>query len=137
MAKKSKKRKSRSKPRFNVTNGVIMPMVIGNALTQGFFGVSLRAFVTNRAPFGANNNNNSWEITAPELFASIMGDNDHYGTDYSFTKAVRYNLSKNYGQMLPVLFLARPAFKMIENVTSPLRRPINKALKASGVGVMV
>jgi hypothetical protein len=141
MAAKRKQKRRKSKPRFNVVKQGVVPLVLANATTMGLFGVSLRAFVTGKAPFGVSgpNNNNSWEITGAELFRSLTGDNAHMSSEWQsaggLTAAMKHNF-KNHGAMMVGTIIAVP---MIEKAASrflrQLRNPINKTLK--GTGVMV
>jgi hypothetical protein len=141
MARKSKMKKRRSKPRFNVVKQGVVPLVIANATTQGLFGVSLRAFVTGKAPFGTANpdGNNSWEITGAELFRSLTGDNSHMSTLWQnkggIPAAIQYNLQQGGLRMVGTIIAAPMIEKAASRLLRSVRTPINRTLK--GTGVMV
>lgn len=141
MPAKRKVKRKRSKPRFNVVKQGVVPLVLANATTQGLFGVSLRAFVTGQAPIGSQlpNNNNSWEITATELFRSLTGDNSHMAQNWQdmggLGAAVRHNFKKNGAMMIGTIIAVPMIEKAASRLLSRVRSPINKTLK--GTGVMV
>ncbi len=114
-------------------------MVIANATTMGLFGTSLRAFVTNKTPMGGDMNNNSWEITAKELFDLAIGGNGGiapYWQDLGgLPKIIRYNFDKHGMMMIGTIVAAPVIEKMASRALKSVRNPINRTLK--GTGVMV
>ncbi len=140
MAKrKGKSKPRRSKPRFNVVKGAVLPLVMLNATTMGLFGVSARAFITNRKPFGGDNNNNSWEITGKELIDLAMGGNGGiapYWQDLGgLPKIIRYNFDKHGMMMIGTIIGAPIIEKVASKALRSVRTPVNRLLKPAGVMV--
>ena len=110
-----------------------------NAITQGLFDTNLKEF----AGFGdRTSTDNSWEISATELFGALFGGNagvaSNWGSGtYSPTVSgvIRRNLKENGGMMLAQLIGIPIAFKMGRKL---LRKPItmtNKLIAPAGVRV--
>jgi len=133
--RKSPKRRSRKQPikLLNIAQGV----VVGNAITQGFFSTSLAEFTTGRIngafrPGGDGQSN----VTLPELlgFASTPAGLGRNATN-SLIDVMRTNIMRPGTPTMVVgtLLLAGPAFKLGKKAMSGLIRPINKQLKTTGV----
>tara|TARA_Y100000004_G_scaffold21358_1_gene21751 strand:- start:740 stop:1168 length:429 start_codon:yes stop_codon:yes gene_type:complete len=142
MAKrKGKSKPRRSKPRFNLVKGAVVPLVMLNATTMGLFGVSARAFITGKAPFGVAGpkNNNSWEITGAELLRSLTGDNSHMSQDWQnaggLGAAVKYNFKKHGAMMVGTIIAAPIIERTASNLLRSVRTPVNRMLKPAGVMV--
>ena len=140
MAKRKMKPKRRSKPRFNLVKGAVLPLVMLNATTMGLFGLSARAFITGKAPFGTAgpNNNNSWEITGAELLRSLTGDDSHMSTDWQekgLAGAIKYNFKQNGLMMVGTIIAAPMIEKAASNALRSVRTPVNRLLKPAGVMV--
>ena len=107
-----------------------------NAITQGLFDTNLKAF----AGFGSpNETDNSWELSATELFGRLFGGNAGQTTEWQnmggVSAAIQRNLRVNGGMMLAQLIGIPIAFKMGRKL---LRKPItmtNKLIAPAGVRV--
>ena len=133
--RKAAKRRTKKQPikLLNIAQGV----VVGSALTQGFFGTSLIEFTTGRIngafkPGGDGQSN----VTLPELlgFASTPAGLGTGATN-SLVDVMKANFLKPGTPTMVVgtLLLAGPAFKLGKRAMAPLLRPINKQLKMTGV----
>lgn len=135
-------RKSRRTKTFNIASALEAGL-IGNALTRGFFNVSIGEFVMSTAPMGQS------QITARELFSGLTGGS--FGTmtkqnmgalgtvsmGNTFGNTVRSNLQANAGPMVASLILIPAGFKVFNKLSSKPRSLTNKALKMSGLPLRV
>ncbi len=133
--RKAPKRRSKKQPikLLNIAQGV----VVGNAITQGFFSTSLVEFTTGRinGAFRPGSDGQS-NVTLPELlgFANSPAGLGANATN-SLMDVMRTNIMRPGTPTLVIgtLLLAGPAFKLGKKAMSPLLRPINKQLKMTGV----
>jgi len=117
--------------------------LVANAAIGGLFGTNLPTFITGKnlaGGFGSNGNNNSWEITLPELGNLIMGGSG--GIASSFTQdgrtglpaAIRKNIKDNGFDSLVQMALIPVGFNVARKVLrKPLLNPTNRALKSIGI----
>ena len=104
-------------------------------MTKGFFDTDLKAF----AGFGERyETDNSWEISATELFGMIFGNNGGMSTEWQgrggLSAVVKRNLSTNGGMMVAQLIGIPLAFKYGRKLLGKsLIRPANKLLAPAGV----
>ena len=141
---RTKRSPSRRAKTFNLAS-LAESALIANAVTSGFFNVTLGEFVgkTNLAPN---------QITARELFRGITGTGSGYGTQVlggmapggyqltvgePFGKTVKANLQNNGVQMIGSLILIPVGFRAFNKLTSKPRSQINRALRMGGVPVKV
>jgi hypothetical protein len=142
MARRKAKRKSRRKQPIKILN-LAQGVVVGNAVTMGLFGTSLRTFLTEgwmQDSWKTSGNPSSWdnsfEITLGEMFRSPTQGrrmSGEAGAPWSMGKVLQHNLRNNGPMMVGTLLLAGPAFKFGTRALAPLLRPVNKQLKPSGV----
>jgi len=86
--------------------------------------------------FGANGDNNSWEITLPELGNMLMGGNAGVAGSYvgGFPAAIRRNIKVNGLSALGQMITIPLAFKIGRKVLAkPLINPINRAARSVGI----
>ena len=105
-----------------------------NAVTKGFFDTDLKTF----AGFGSYSEyDNSWELTASELFGGIFGSNMGMDTkNYNLQKVLARNLKANGGMMIAQLIGIPIAFKFGRKILGKqLITPVNRMLKPAGVRV--
>ena len=138
------KRAPRRAKTFNLAS-LAESALIANAVTSGFFNVTLGEFVgkTNLAPN---------QITARELFRGVTGQGAGFGTEVTggtapggyqltlgnpFGQTVKTNLQNNGVQMISSLILIPVGFRAFNKLTSKPRSQINRALKMGGVPVKV
>ena len=117
--------------------------LVANAAISGLFGTNLPTFLTGKnvaGGFGSNNNNNSWEITAPELLNLIMGGTGGIANNYVYEgkrglgAAIRKNIRTNGTDALVQMALIPVMFNIGRKVLrKPLLNPTNRALKSIGV----
>jgi len=106
-----------------------------NAITKGFFDTDLKAF----AGFGsAIETDNSWEVSATELFGLLFGNtggmSDTYRAQGGLPVIVKRNLRLNGGMMLAQLIGIPIAFKYGRKLLGKnLITPANRLLKPAGV----
>ena len=140
MAKRKggKKRSYRRKQNINVL-GLAQGMIVGNAVTRGFFNTSIMEFITGRID-GKTGGGSSEQITLPEVFGMKKSHQTYGGiaTNYDkfgggFTWAVAQNLSRGGLPMLATIFLTPVAFKFGKKAMRPLLTPVNNAFRGSGV----
>lgn len=134
---KSKRRTSR-KTKFNVGKAAETALV-ANAAIGAIFGTTLPTFITGRSMggtgFGENGNNNSWELTIPELFNGLMGGNAGMASGYTIQKAIRHNLKSNGPSAIGQMVLIPLAFRFGRKLLAkPLINPTNRMLKSAGLG---
>jgi len=121
--------------------------LIANAVTQGFFDVSLQDFMF------STTGGTRGQITGRELLSGITGGS--FGTIYTerraqigggstynsvgqpFAAQVRENLSNNGAAMVGQLILIPAGFKVFNKLTRKPRGTLNKALKMSGLPMKV
>tara|TARA_B100000767_G_scaffold271453_1_gene297132 strand:+ start:390 stop:884 length:495 start_codon:yes stop_codon:yes gene_type:complete len=160
--KSRKMKKSRSPKSINLF-GVAEAALIGNAVTQGFFGVGLGDFFLNKdgGPSGSLSTRVN-QITAREIISGITGMSGGYGTSGTQTvplvgggkvtqnvyagsagmggglsAAIKTNLAENGGQMLASLVIIPVAFRVGSRLTRKPRALVNKAGKMAGLPVRV
>jgi len=106
-----------------------------NAITKGFFDTDIKAF----AGFGdSSETNNSWEISATELFSLLFGANGGMSTEWQsmggLPAAIKRNLRVNGGMMLAQIIGIPIAFKYGRKLLGKnLITPANRLLKPAGV----
>jgi len=109
-----------------------------NAITKGLFDTNLKAF----AGFGdSTETDNSWEISATELFGALFGGTAGIGRTwggglYSPTVmgVIQRNLKTNGGMMMAQLIGIPIAFKYGRKLLGKnLITPANRLLKPAGV----
>ena len=105
-----------------------------NAVTKGLFDTDLKAF----AGFGEKSEyDNSWEITATELFSGLFGGTMGMSSDWQqrgLMKAIQRNLKSNGGMMVAQLIGIPIAFKYGRKLLGKsLITPANRLLKPAGV----
>ena len=78
---------------------------------------------------------NSWEITAPELFNLAIGGGGGMDTkNWDLMKVVKRNMQANGLQSVATAVLAPMAFKFARQVLSkPVINPANRMLKRVGI----
>jgi len=121
--------------------------LIANAVTQGFFDVSLQDFLM------SSTGGTRGQITGRELLSGITGGS--FGTQYTerraqigggstyssvgqpFGQQVRENLSNNGAAMIGQLILIPAGFKVFNKLTRKPRSTLNNALKMSGLPMKV
>lgn len=142
MARRSNKRKTQRKSRrsknFNLLN-VAEAVVIGGAVTQGVFGMSLMPFLTEGwLTSQTDASDNSWELSLGELVKGVIPGGEGFGfKDYSMAQSFRKNLRAGGPMMLGTLILAPIAFKAFKTLTRKPRSVANKLLKGTGIPVVV
>ena len=110
-----------------------------NAVTQGLFDTNLKEF----AGFGdRTSTDNSWEISATELFGALFGGNAGIGSTWgsgtyspTVSGVIRRNLKENGGMMLAQIIAIPIAFKYGRKL---MKKPIaaaNKLIAPAGVRV--
>ena len=131
--KSSTTRRRRSPKTTNVSN-IAQNLLVLNAVTKGMFDTDLKAF----AGFGEKSEyDNSWEITAQELFSGLFGGNMGMSGDWQqrgLMKAIQRNLKENGGMMVAQLVMIPIAFKFGRKLLGrSLITPANRILKPAGV----
>jgi len=106
---------------------------MANAITKGFFDTDLKAFVG----FGEKSEyDNSWELTATELFSLLFGASGGMASNYTLSAAVKKNLRDNGGMMVAQLIGIPLAFKYGQKLLNKsIIRPANRLLAPAGVRV--
>jgi len=143
---RSKTTRRRSPKTFNL-GGLAESALIANAVTQGFFDVSLQDFLF------TTTGGTRGQITGRELLSGITGGS--FGTQYTerrakvgggstyssvgqpFAAQVRENLSNNGAAMVGQLILIPAGFKVFSKLTTKPRGTLNRALKMSGLPLKV
>ena len=149
MAARKSRRKTtrrRSPKTFNL-GSLAESALIANAVTQGFFDVSLQDFLM------STTGGTRGQITGRELLSGITGGS--FGTIYTERRAqlgggstynsvgqpfgaqVRENLSNNGAAMIGQLILIPAGFKVFNKLTRKPRSTLNNALKMSGLPMKV
>ena len=134
---KAKRRTSRKKT-FSVGRAAETALV-ANAAIAGIFGTNLPTFLTGKnmlGGFGENGNNNSWEITLPELGNMLMGGKGGVADSYvgGFPAAIRKNIKANGFSSIVQMLLIPAAFSVGRKVLAkPLINPINRAARSVGI----
>jgi len=149
MAARKSRRKTtrrRSPKTFNI-GSLAESALIANAVTQGFFDVSLQDFLM------STTGGTRGQITGRELLSGITGGS--FGTQYTerraqigggstyssvgqpFGQQVRENLSNNGAAMIGQLILIPAGFKVFNKLTRKPRSTLNNALKMSGLPMKV
>ena len=137
---RQKKTRSRRKKTFNLGKAAETALV-ANAAIGGLFGTNLPTFLTGKNMLGGFDTtrpgeNNSWEITVPELFSLATGGSGGIAKTWEggIGSAISKNL-KDRGGMALVQMIAIPfAFKVGRRVLSkPLINPTNRALRSMGI----
>ena len=149
--RKMKKSRRRSpKPMVNVANAA-QTLIVANAATSAFFGTRLDTFLLDgwlRPATGntmdgsyAGGSNNSWELSMAEIVRGLVpgGQGARFGPNWTFAKAIKYNLQAPAGQQaLATMIFAPVAFKVGKKVLAkPLINPVNKGLKQLGLASVV
>lgn len=118
----------------NVAN-IAQNLLVLNAITKGFFDTDLKAFVG----FGdRTETDNSWELSAPELFSALFGNNAGMSSEWQqmggIPAAVSRNLKANGGMMVAQLIGIPIAFKFGRKLLGKqIITPVNRMLKPAGV----
>lgn len=130
---KASQPRRRSKPKISVL-GIAESLVVANAVTRGLFDTNLRTFVM---PTSGNVKqwDNSWEVTAPELFNLALGGSGGMDTkNYDLIKVVKRNMQANGLQAVATAVLAPMAFRFAKQVLSkPVINPANRMLRRVGI----
>ena len=107
-------------------------MLVLNAMTKGFFDTDLKTF----AGFGSYSEyDNSYELTASELFSGLFGSNMGMDTkNYNLQKVLARNLRENGGMMVAQIIGIPIVFKYGRKLLGKtLITPANRLLKPAGV----
>ena len=134
---KTKRRTSRKKS-FSVGRAAETALV-ANAAISGLFGTNLPTFLTGKnmlGGFNANGDNNSWEITLPELGNILMGGKGGVANSFDggFPAAIRKNIKENGFSSIVQMLLIPAAFSVGRKVLAkPLINPTNRMLKQVGL----
>jgi len=136
---RKKTTRRRRKQGVNILN-VAQSAVVANAATKAMFGTDLVPFLTEGwlTPKSAATNN-SWELSAAELFNLAMGGmggQSQAWHDMGLLKAIRYNIRANPGAVATMIF-APAAFNVAKKITARPRRDANKLLKMAGLNTVV
>ena len=86
--------------------------------------------------FNANGDNNSWEITLPELGNILMGGKGGVANSFDggFPAAIRKNIKENGFSSIVQMLLIPAAFSVGRKVLAkPLINPTNRMLKQVGL----
>jgi len=114
--------------------GIAESLVVANAVTRGLFDTNLRTSVM---PTTGNVKqwDNSWEVTAPELFNLALGGSGGMDTkNYDLIKVVKRNMQANGLQAVATAVLAPMAFRFAKQVLSkPVINPANRMLRRVGI----
>ena len=122
-------------PRTTNVSNIAQNLLVLNAVTKGFFDTNLKAF----AGFGKSiEYDNSWEMTATELFSLLFGGtggmSDAYRAEGGLSAIVSKNLKENGGMMVAQLIGIPIAFKYGRKLLGKsLITPANRLLKPAGV----
>ena len=131
-AKRTQTRRSRSKSISALK--VAEQIVVANAVTKGLFDTNLRTFLM---PNSSNVKqwDNSWEITAPELFSLVLGGTGGMDAkNWDLKKVVERNIKNNGMQSLLTVVGAPIAFRIGRRLLSKsIVNPTNRMLKKVGV----
>lgn len=121
--------------------GTAQSLIIANAISKGAFRVPLTTFLGLSQNFGANNQNNSHEITLRELADLAMGGSGgiHAGSfPDGLTGVMRSNLKANWISMATAAVAVPVMFKIgTKLLRKPVIQPMNKLIKMSGLGTEV
>lgn len=147
--RRTTKRRSRRGPqKFNILNAA-EGVIIGSAVTKGFFGVELVPWLTEGWLLPqTTSSNNSWELSLAELVKGIVPGGKGFGqsgnVSHGWTndaagvmKAIKHNLGVNGGQMIGTMIIAPIAFRSFKKLAGKPLRMVNRTLKMSGVPVKV
>lgn len=155
MARRKSRRKTsrrRSPKRTNVLN-VAQSIILGNAVTEGFFNTNMFEFVTGRigGAYTPGSIAQGSQITLPELLGAGMGTTGRnplahssapmqtsgYGgvVGMSFTQQVQENLKTNGVGMMTTLIVTPVAFKIISNLAKKPRAEFNKLARNVGLPI--
>jgi len=117
--------------------------LIANAAITGLFATNLPTFLTGRdigGGFGANDTNNSWELTLPELANAMLGGTGGVNAKFKFNEeggvmgAIKRNISTNGMSALTQVVAIPIAFKIGRKLLAkPLINPTNRMLKQVGL----
>ena len=136
-SKTTRRRKSKS---FNVMKAAETALV-ANAAVRGLFNVNLPTFVTGKDIAGGfAGDNNSYDITIPELFNLAMGGRGgivpsftHEG-EKGITAVLKRNVQKNGVEAVISMVAIPVAFRLGRKILSkPLINPTNRMLRSVGV----
>jgi len=153
--RKSRRTRTRSPKTLNLA-GIAESALIANAVTVGFFNVSLNDFIFSKDGKNSAGTLTNTAITGRELIAGITGGAGGYGTQSSslminpitggqvvsrygmpFGAQVKENLKENGAQMVGSLILIPAGFRVFNKLTRKPRATMNKALKMSGLPMKV
>lgn len=109
-------------------------------MTNWLFDTNLGTFLTGKnimGGFGANGDNNSWEITVPELFSLATGGSGNISTKgfpNGLTDVLKRNLSNNTVRQGAIILGAPLAFRFAKQMLrKPVINPANKIIKQVGI----
>jgi hypothetical protein len=108
--------------------------MVSDAAIRALFGTNLPTFLTgkNMGGFGANGNNNSWEITLPELGNLIMGGKGGMASNWEggLQAVIKKNIKENGFGALVQMVTIPIAFRVGRRILNkPLILPANRVLK--------
>ena len=144
--RKSKKPRSRSKPKLNLIDTGVS-LLIANSVSQNVAGVGIRDFLFagtqysslhssgwNYAASGDGRNNYNKIITLNEIFRGSQGGTDRT----SPTVQLMGNLKENWLPLTVAVVGIPMAAKVAKKaLRAPVLTPMNRMLKMSGLGVKV
>lgn len=118
-------------------------LLVANAAVRGLTDTNLPTFLTGKniaGGFNANGNNNSWELTLPELVNMALGgkggvaDSYQYQGEGGLMGALKRNIKVNGLDAAVQLITIPIAFKVAKKVLAkPLINPANRAMRAAGI----
>ena len=118
-------------------------LLVANAAVKGLTDTNLPTFLTGRniaGGFNANGNNNSWELTLPELVNIAMGGKGGVADSYQYqgqgglVGALKRNIKVNGLDTAVQLVTIPLAFKIARKLLAkPLINPANRAMRAAGI----
>ena len=137
--KQTTRRRVRRSKALSLTN-TAEQLLIANAITHGLFDTNLKTFILPHSWSPTAQWDNSWEVTAQELFDALMGgkggvaDTFKYDGRGGLGAVIRRNIGTNGTSMLLQLITIPIAFKMGKKLLSkPIIRPANRMLKMAGI----
>jgi len=136
MARRKAKRRTSRRKNVNLLN-LAQGVVVGNAVTQGFFNNNIYEFLTGRVDGAfAPGGDGSSKISLPELVgfgSGGLGGNIGGVKPGTLGKTVQANFSANGGMMIGTVLLAPFLFKFGKKAMRPLLSAGNTMLRGSGV----
>jgi len=134
-------RRRTPKAMFNILD-VAQSFVLANAGTKFAFGTNVVPFLTEGwlTP-KSNATNNSWEVSAAELFDLVTGGTGSIsatGFPGGLMDVIKHNIQSTEGKTaLATMILAPVFFKAGKKVAAPAIRSTNKLIRQAGLGTLV